>query len=79
MAYRFLQSEWLWWAGDWKPETLRHVCPWRVCVCRKQDLRELKLLQKQENKQYQDLVYKNEMSTDAQMRKFEADMQVGRN
>ena len=55
------------------------MCPWRVCVCRKQDLRELKLLQKQENKQYQDLVYKNEMSTDAQMRKFEADMQVGRN
>lgn len=55
------------------------MCLWHVCVCRKQDLRELKLLQKQENKQYQDLVYKNEMSTDAQMRKFEADMQVGRN
>lgn len=42
---------------------------------RKQDLRELKLLQKQENKQYQDLIYKNQVATDAQERKFEADMQ----
>ena len=62
--------------GSQKPSVM---CVLGVCVCRKQDLRELKLLQKQENKQYQDLVYKNEMSTDAQMRKFEADMQVGRN
>lgn len=57
-----------------------HAC---VCVCaylslcyRKQDLRELKLLQKQENKQYQDLLYKNQVDLDAQERKFESDMQV---
>ncbi|KAK7109442.1 serine/threonine-protein kinase 10-like isoform X2 [Littorina saxatilis] len=42
---------------------------------RKQDLRELKLLQKQENKQYQDLLYKNQVSTENQERKFEMDMQ----
>lgn len=45
-------------------------------VDRKQDLRELKLLQKQENKQYQDLVYKNNVATDTQERKFDMDMQV---
>ncbi|XP_025095724.1 LOW QUALITY PROTEIN: serine/threonine-protein kinase 10-like [Pomacea canaliculata] len=43
---------------------------------RKQDLRELKLLQKQENKQYQDLLYKNQVDLDAQERKFESDMQT---
>nr|KAG5705141.1 hypothetical protein BaRGS_030858 [Batillaria attramentaria] len=43
---------------------------------RKADLRELKLLQKQENKQYQDLLYKNQVATEAQERKFEADMQT---
>ncbi|XP_046556447.1 STE20-like serine/threonine-protein kinase isoform X3 [Haliotis rubra] len=42
---------------------------------RKQDLRELKLLQKQENKQYQDLMYKAHVARDAQEKKFEADMQ----
>ncbi|KAL5022355.1 hypothetical protein ScPMuIL_001510 [Solemya velum] len=43
---------------------------------RKQDLRELKLLQKQENKQYQDLTYKSECARDGQERKFEMDMQM---
>ncbi|XP_076460316.1 serine/threonine-protein kinase 10-like isoform X7 [Babylonia areolata] len=43
---------------------------------RKQDLRELKLLQKQENKQYQDLLYKNHLATETQERKFEAEMQT---
>ncbi|KAK6186065.1 hypothetical protein SNE40_008172 [Patella caerulea] len=42
---------------------------------RKQDLRELKLLQKQENKQYQDLLYKTHVARDAQERKFETEMQ----
>ncbi|KAL8624111.1 hypothetical protein ACOMHN_036114 [Nucella lapillus] len=42
---------------------------------RKQDLRELKLLQKQENKHYQDLVSKNQVASDAQERKCEVDMQ----
>ncbi|XP_076437179.1 serine/threonine-protein kinase 10-like [Babylonia areolata] len=42
---------------------------------RKQDLRELKLLQKQENKQYQDLISKNQVASDAQERKFDVDMQ----
>ncbi|ESO83096.1 hypothetical protein LOTGIDRAFT_223090 [Lottia gigantea] len=41
----------------------------------KQDLRELKLLQKQEHKQYQDLMYKAHVARDAQDRKFETDMQ----
>lgn len=43
---------------------------------RKADLRELKLLQKQENKQYQDLLYKNQVATETQERKFEVDMQM---
>lgn len=42
---------------------------------RKQDLRELKMLQKQENKQYQDLVYKSQCAREAQERKFDFDMQ----
>lgn len=40
---------------------------------RKQDLRELKLLQKQENKQVTDLLYKNHLALEAKERKFEAD------
>ncbi|XP_041371147.1 STE20-like serine/threonine-protein kinase isoform X2 [Gigantopelta aegis] len=43
---------------------------------RKQDLRELKMLQKQENKQYQDLMYKNHVNREGQERKFELDMQT---
>lgn len=42
---------------------------------RKQDLRELKMLQKQENKQYQDLVYKSQGARETQERKFDYDMQ----
>ena len=42
---------------------------------RKQDLRELKMLQKQENKQYQDLVYKSQCTRETQERKFDFDMQ----
>lgn len=45
-------------------------------ICRKQDLRELKLLQKNENKQYQDLIYKAQIAREMQDRKFETDMQV---
>lgn len=45
-------------------------------LSRKQDLRELKLLQKNENKQYQDLIYKSQMAREVQDRKFEADMQA---
>ncbi|XP_055879170.1 serine/threonine-protein kinase 10-A-like isoform X2 [Biomphalaria glabrata] len=40
---------------------------------RKQDLRELKLLQKQENKQITDLAYKNKLALEAKERKFETD------
>ncbi|RUS73025.1 hypothetical protein EGW08_019211 [Elysia chlorotica] len=40
---------------------------------RKQDLRELKLLQKQENKQVTDLLYKNHLALEAKERKFDAD------
>ncbi|KAL8576294.1 hypothetical protein ACOMHN_006217 [Nucella lapillus] len=43
---------------------------------RKQDLRELKLLQKQEHKQYQDLLYKNHVATEGQERKCEGEMQA---
>lgn len=34
------------------------------------------MLQKQENKQYQDLVYKSQGAREAQERKFDYDMQV---
>ncbi|KAL3863848.1 hypothetical protein ACJMK2_005576 [Sinanodonta woodiana] len=44
-------------------------------IHRKQDLRELKLLQKLENKQYQDLSDKSKVARDLQERKFEVDMQ----
>jgi len=44
--------------------------------CRKADLRELKLLQKIENKQHQDLILKAQYLTDQQARKFEQEMQV---
>ncbi|XP_033757538.1 serine/threonine-protein kinase 10-like isoform X4 [Pecten maximus] len=43
--------------------------------CRKQDLRELKMLQKQENKQYQDLIYKAQLARESQERRFDTDMQ----
>ncbi|OWF53186.1 serine/threonine-protein kinase 10-like isoform X2 [Mizuhopecten yessoensis] len=43
--------------------------------CRKQDLRELKMLQKQENKQYQDLLYKAQCAREGQERRFDTDMQ----
>ncbi len=46
-----------------------------VC-CRKADLRELKLLQKVENRQYQDLVFKAQYMRDQQEKKFEQEMQV---
>ncbi|XP_013403397.1 serine/threonine-protein kinase 10 isoform X3 [Lingula anatina] len=42
---------------------------------RKQDLRELKLLQKVENKQYQELVYKAQYAREQQEKKFEQEMQ----
>jgi hypothetical protein len=45
---------------------------------RKNDLRELKMLQKQENKQHQDLTYKSHCAREDQERKFEMDMQVTR-
>lgn len=35
------------------------------------------MLQKQENKQYQDLVYKSQGARETQERKFDYDMQVG--
>ncbi|XP_052772331.1 serine/threonine-protein kinase 10-like isoform X2 [Mya arenaria] len=44
-------------------------------LSRKADLRELKLLQKNENKQYQDLIYKAQMAREMQDKKFESDMQ----
>ena len=43
---------------------------------RKADLRELKLLQKIENRQYQDLVLKAQFAREQQEKKFEQDMQV---
>ncbi|XP_048744155.2 STE20-like serine/threonine-protein kinase isoform X3 [Ostrea edulis] len=43
---------------------------------RKNDLRELKMLQKQENKQHQDLTYKSHCAREDQERKFEMDMQT---
>ncbi|XP_052704817.1 serine/threonine-protein kinase 10-like isoform X3 [Crassostrea angulata] len=43
---------------------------------RKNDLRELKMLQKQENKQHQDLIYKSHCAREEQERKFELDMQT---
>ena len=43
---------------------------------RKADLRELKLLQKVENRQYQDLVFKAQYMRDQQEKKFEQEMQV---
>ncbi|CAG0883888.1 unnamed protein product [Cyprideis torosa] len=43
-------------------------------VLRKQELRELKMLQKQEQKQYQDLTLKARLSREQQDRKFEQDM-----
>ena len=48
-----------------------------IYLCyRKADLRELKILQKIENKQYQDLLFKAQFNTEAQERKFEQDMQA---
>jgi len=44
--------------------------------CRKADLRELKVLQKIEKKQYQDLMLKAQYARDQQMKKFEQEMQV---
>lgn len=43
---------------------------------RKADLRELKVLQKVENRQYQDLVVKANGGREQQLKKFELDMQV---
>ncbi|XP_022344368.2 uncharacterized protein LOC111137270 isoform X2 [Crassostrea virginica] len=43
---------------------------------RKNDLRELKVLQKQENKQHQDLMYKSHCDREEQERKFDMDMQT---
>ena len=48
-----------------------------MCVYRKADLRELKVLQRMENKQYQDLMFKAQYLHDQQERKFEQEMQVG--
>ena len=45
-------------------------------VDRKADLRELKLLQKQENRQYQDLVFKAQYMREQQEKKFETETQV---
>ena len=47
-------------------------------VYRKADLRELKVLQRMENKQYQDLVFKAQYLREQQERKFEQEMQVDR-
>ena len=43
---------------------------------RKADLRELKMLQKVENRQYQDLVFKAQYMREQQEKKFEQEMQV---
>ena len=43
---------------------------------RKADLRELKILQKIENKQYQDLLFKAQFNREQQERKFESEMTV---
>jgi hypothetical protein len=48
-------------------------CLW---VYRKADLRELKVLQKTENKQYQDLALKAEYMREQQAKRFEQEMQV---
>lgn len=45
-------------------------------LTRKADLRELKVLQKVENRQYQDLVVKSNGAREQQLKKFEQDMQV---
>ena len=50
-----------------------HKCPY---LNRKADLRELKILQKIENKQYQDLLFKAQFNREQQERKFEAEMTV---
>ncbi|KAH3708032.1 hypothetical protein DPMN_067471, partial [Dreissena polymorpha] len=55
-------------AGEENKSRMEHIS-------RKADLRELKLLQKNENKQYQDLIYKTQMAREMQDKKFEADMQ----
>ena len=47
-----------------------------IIVSRKADLRELKVLQKIEKKQYQDLMLKAQYVRDQQMKKFEQEMQV---
>ena len=47
-----------------------------IFLSRKADLRELKLLQKVENRQYQDLVFKAQYMRDQQEKKFEQEMQV---
>ena len=49
-----------------------------IIACRKADLRELKVLQKIEKKQYQDLMLKAQYVRDQQMKKFEQEMQVQR-
>jgi len=48
-------------------------------LSRKADIRELKVLQKIEKKQYQDLMLKAQYVRDQQMKKFEQEMQVWRN
>ena len=40
---------------------------------RKQELRELKLLQKQEQKQFQDLAFKNQLVKEQQEKRFEVE------
>ena len=49
-----------------------------IDVFRKADLRELKILQKIENKQYQDLLFKAQFNREQQERKFESEMTVSR-
>ena len=43
---------------------------------RKADMREFKMLQRGENKQYQDLIFKSQFNKEALERKSEQDMQV---
>ncbi len=57
-------------------KTLPHVLYALCCGCRKADLRELKMLQKVENRQYQDLVFKAQYMREQQEKKFEQEMQV---
>ena len=54
---------------------MKDVDEWH-CFNRKADLRELKILQKIENKQYQDLLFKAQFNREQQERKFEAEMTV---